>query len=160
MGNRTNPFYAYEGTDEIKHRTITSSPSRLHSHLGDSNCGQNRNVWHCRLLIFVQQVLCVAILWSYIKWLLGVQGFLIHTSLWRNLHYKELLKLRGFGNWERAGIRYISQMYNGPNLKSFLQIQAEFDIPRTNFYCTNTCSCGMPYRCNQGEYHLDWPTTH
>lgn len=28
----------------------------------------------------------------------------------------------------------MSQLYNGPNLKSFVEVQAEFGVPRTNFF--------------------------
>lgn len=57
-----------------------------------------------------------------------------HTPLWQNLNYREILKLGGFGSWEVVGIQYISQICNGPNLISFLEIQAEFELPRTNFF--------------------------
>lgn len=64
-------------------------------------------------------------LWSYIKNMLEMQGFLTHTPLWHNLSYKEVLKLKGFREWEGAGLRYISQLYSGSTLKSFMDIQAE-----------------------------------
>lgn len=73
-------------------------------------------------------------LWSYIKWLLGVQGFLTLTPIWRNTYCRELLKLKGFRDWEASGLQFLSQLYNGPVLKSFLEVQAEFGIPRTNFF--------------------------
>lgn len=73
-------------------------------------------------------------LWFFIRKLLGMRGFLTHTPLWRNRQYKEILKLKGFKNWEEAGIKYISQLYNGPSFKSFMEIQDEFGISRTNFY--------------------------
>lgn len=73
-------------------------------------------------------------LWSYIRKLLGIRGFLTHTPLWRNRQYREIPKLRGFKNWEELGIKYVSQLFNGLTLKSFTVIQGEFEIPRTNFY--------------------------
>lgn len=73
-------------------------------------------------------------LWFYIKKMLGMQGFLTHTPLWHNLSYKEMLKLKGFREWEEAGLRYISQLYSGSTLNSFMDIQAEFALPRCQFF--------------------------
>lgn len=42
--------------------------------------------------------------------------------------------MKGFCNWERAGLIYLSQLYNGTVFKSFSDIQMECNLPRTQFY--------------------------
>lgn len=55
-------------------------------------------------------VVLLKTLWSNIKKMLGIRGFLTHTPLWQNLSYKEVLKLNMFQDWKRAGLRYIFQL--------------------------------------------------
>lgn len=56
-------------------------------------------------------VVLLKTLWSFLKNMLGIQSFLTHTPLWRKFIYKEVLKLEGFQEWERAGLCYIFQLY-------------------------------------------------
>lgn len=40
--------------------------------------------------------------------------------------------LEGVRDWEKVGIKYISQLYEGSILKAFIEIQQDYNIPTKN----------------------------
>lgn len=64
----------------------------------------------------------------------GILGFLRETPLCHNPSYRELLHLEGFQSWERAVIKCFSQIYHQNVVKSFMELQEEFALPRTTFF--------------------------
>lgn len=71
---------------------------------------------------------------STVRSSLKILGFLAETPLWDNPNLAEVYKLDGFQTWRLAGICNISQLYNQNILKSFLELQTEFNLPRHQFY--------------------------
>lgn len=78
-------------------------------------------------------------LWKYTKATVNVTAFLSCTPLWRSSQYREILKLEEFRDWEKGGIKHISQIYQGCTLKTFIEIQQDYSIP-TRTYFINTCN--------------------
>lgn len=72
--------------------------------------------------------------WTHTRSTLHIEGFFLHTPLWRNARYREVLKLEGFGLWERSGLQYVSQLYQSGVLRTFLDLQQEFGLPRGQFF--------------------------
>lgn len=73
-------------------------------------------------------------LWSTVKSKLQVLGFLAETPLWNNPNLAEVYKLEGFQLWRNAGIHNISQLFHQNILKSFMELQSKFGLPRHQFY--------------------------
>lgn len=73
-------------------------------------------------------------LWKYVRSLLHIKGVCSWTPIWRNVYFKELLKLEDSRSWEAAGVHYIALLFSGTTLKSFTELSEEFCLPRTQFY--------------------------
>ena len=73
-------------------------------------------------------------IWNKTKQLLQYTGYNSWSRIWRNSNYPELNKLQGFIDWERWGIKYISQLYDGGVFREFQSLRAEFALPNTFFF--------------------------
>lgn len=58
----------------------------------------------------------------------------MEAPLWDNVNMAEICHLEGFQLWKAAGICNISQIFNNNVLKSFTDIQTEFNLPKHQFY--------------------------
>lgn len=73
-------------------------------------------------------------LWTTVKNSLRVSGIFAETPLWHNPNLGEICNLEGFQLWRVSGICNIPQLYNKNLLKSFADIQTEFNLPRHQLY--------------------------
>lgn len=67
--------------------------------------------------------------WDRGKRALGLNGFSRFSPIWRNPMLPEFGKLSGFESWKSLGIYTLDQLQVHGDLKSFEQLQSEFNLP-------------------------------
>lgn len=65
-------------------------------------------------------------MWKRAKTTLGLTGYLRQTPIWWNHFYTDLNRVPNRSIWERAGVRFLTQILNRPVLKPFTQLLSEF----------------------------------
>lgn len=58
-----------------------------------------------------------------VKTLLGYRGLTEYTPLWENRNLDEIQKMGKIKEWERCGIKFMSQLYKDDTLKSFQELR-------------------------------------
>lgn len=72
--------------------------------------------------------------WQATKRIMGYGGYTEFSPIWDNRGLRELLTLEKNWIWVRHGIRRLVQLFEGKNLKPFIELGREYGIPNNTFY--------------------------
>lgn len=74
-------------------------------------------------------------LWRYVVGQMGWRGRLTQVPpLWHGTQLHQVAALPGFRKWDMVGISTLGDIMKGTTLKSFQQLQVEFQLRKSQFY--------------------------
>lgn len=63
-----------------------------------------------------------------VKQPMGYKGVTEYSPIWNNKHLQELLIIGRNKEWEKQGINWLIQLYEGNTLKSFAELKKEYGV--------------------------------
>lgn len=72
--------------------------------------------------------------WQAVKKTMGYKGITMFSPIWHNKFLQELLTVEKNDIWERHGITRLAHLVRDNNVKSFLDLRTEYEVPYNTFY--------------------------